>query len=279
MNSKAISPSDDPREHDRAFGAAFAEVRGARDRLVHVRPHRAITPLTVTPYLLAQAVLLPLILCGLLYWGKPQLFDFWRECILFWSGLLEMNFGVSPVLNDAGQHALMIPGREQEAPMPGAITMVVTAATALAMFVLSFGMKHARLPLKFPLRIVSVVQLIAVAYFWLHPADFPYSISRHSEDLMTIGYTLMLATPVMLAIGYYILNQSLPVKVFHTALILLFMAVMVPHQVLVQAFIMQHLSVLFMPVLYICFGAVFDALVFVALYSWAVSNAPIDATV
>ena len=41
---------------------------------------------------------------------------------------------------------------------------------------------------------------------------------------------------------------------------------------------MQHLSVLFMPVLYICFGAVFDALVFVALYSWAVSNAPVDAT-
>ncbi len=33
-----------------------------------------------------------------------------------------------------------------------------------------------------------------------------------------------------------------------------------------------------MPVPYICFGAVFDALVFVALYSWAVSNAPVDAT-
>lgn len=54
---------------------------------------------------------------------------------------------------------------------------------------------------------------------------------------------------------------------------------MVPHQVLAQALIMQHLSVLFMPVLYICFGAVFDALVFVALYSWAASNAPLDATV
>jgi hypothetical protein len=33
-----------------------------------------------------------------------------------------------------------------------------------------------------------------------------------------------------------------------------------------------------MPVLYICFGAVFDALIFVALYSWAVSNAPMKAT-
>ncbi len=261
------------------FSAAFAEVRSARARLVQVRPHRAITPLTVTPYLLAQAILLPVILCAVLYWAKPQLFDFWRGCILFWSGQLDLNFGLSALLNDAGQHALMLPRREQEAPMPGAIMLVLTSVVAIAVFALSFGMKRAKLPLKIPLRIISVVQLIAVVYFWLAPTDFPYSIARHSEDLMTIGYALMLATPLMLAIGYYILNLSLPVKLFHTALILLFMAIMVPHQVLVQAFIMEHLSVLFMPVLYICFGAVFDALVFVALYSWAVSNAPVDAAV
>ena len=88
----------------------------------------------------------------------------------------------------------------------------------------------------------------------------------------------MLTTPVMLAMGYYILNQGLGTKLLRTALILLFFAVMVPHQVLAQALVMQHLSVLFMPVLYICFGAVFDALVFVALYSWAVSDARPEAT-
>ena len=60
---------------------------------------------------------------------------------------------------------------------------------------------------------------------------------------------------------------------------MLFIAILIPHQVLAQALIMQEFSVLFMPVLYICFGAVFDALVFVALYSWAVSNVPADATV
>ena len=96
---------------------------------------------------------------------------------------------------------------------------------------------------------------------------------------MTIGHVIMVATPVMLAVGYYILNQSILIKLFYTALILVFFAILVPHQVLAQAFIMQHLSVLFMPVLYLCFGAVFDALVFVALYSWAVSNAPANATI
>ena len=96
---------------------------------------------------------------------------------------------------------------------------------------------------------------------------------------MTIGYVIMVSTPVMLAVGYYILNQGILVKLFHTAIILLFFGILVPHQILAQAFIMQYLSVLFMPVLYLCFGAVFDALVFVALYSWAVSNAPANATI
>ncbi len=65
----------------------------------------------------------------------------------------------------------------------------------------------------------------------------------------------------------------------HTAQILGFFAIVNPHKVLAQAFILQHLSVLFMPVLYICMVAVLAALVFVALYSRAVSSAPRDATV
>ena len=163
--------------------------------------------------------------------------------------------------------------------MPSSITLLATAAVALGGLALSLNMKNKTLPLKYPLRIVCVVQLVALLYFWFLPGSFPYSVARHSEELMTIGYTVMLATPVMLAVGYYILNQSLLIKLFHTVLILGFFAIMVPHQVLAQAFIMQHLSVLFMPMLYICFGAVFDALVFVALYSWVASNAPANATV
>jgi hypothetical protein len=65
----------------------------------------------------------------------------------------------------------------------------------------------------------AVVQLAsALLYFWLTPGDFPYTVPRHSEELLTIGYVVMLATPVMLAMGYYILNQGLlPSSWLHTA--------------------------------------------------------------
>ena len=214
-----------------------------------------------------------------LLWGKPMLLDFWRDCILFWSGGLSLPFSRGIQLGESGQFSTILSTEMFSTPMPSTTTLWITGLVSIAGLMLSVLMKGATLPLKYPLRIVGVVQLMAVTYFLWAPTQFPYTIARHSEELMTIGYVIMLATPVMLAMGYYILNQSLWIKLFHTALILLFFSILIPHQVLAQAFIMQHLSVLFMPVLYLCFGAVFDALVFVALYSWAASNAPQQATV
>ncbi len=279
MNATTSPISQQVREHDQAFQASFEAARQLRDRDVKVRPHRSISPLKVTPYLLIQGIALPLVFCALLLWTKPQLLEFWRGCILFWSRALDLPFGLSTRLNEAGQYALRLSGGAESNAMPSTTNLIVTTVITLVLFAVTFFMNNAKLPLKYPLRIASVVQLFTLAYFWLSPSDFPYTIARHSEELMTIGYVVMLSSPVMLAVGYYILNQTLLIKVFHTVLILLFFVIMVPHQVLVQAFIMQHLSVLFMPLLYICFGAVFDALVFVALYSWAVSSAPEDATV
>lgn len=279
MLTNTISVSSETKEYDQGFHAAFSAVKLARTQNVQVRPHRAITPLKVTPYLLAQAILLPLILCTLLLWGKPMLLELWRDWILFWSDGLNMGFSRGTQPDDSGRLATTLSTGTLNTPMPSMSALWITGVITLAGLALSLAMKGATLPLKYPLRIVCVVQLITVAYFWWIPGNFPYSIATHSEDLMTIGFVIMLSTPVMLAVGYYILNQNILIKLFHTTLILLFFTVMIPHQVLAQAFIMQHLSILFMPLLYICFGAVFDALVFVALYSWAASNAQANATI
>jgi hypothetical protein len=266
------------REQDRIFNAEFSAVKDLRARRIKVRPHRAITPLKVTPRLLAQAIILPVVLCALLWWARPMILDFWRSCVMFWSAELGLPFSLPAGLLETGRHAGRLASPAEGIPMPGTTTLAVTLVATVIAFALSLRMKNASFPLKYPLRIICVVQAFALLYFWLTPSAFPYDLAHHGEQLMTIGYAVMLATPVMLAVGYYILNQSLVSKLTYTALILLFFTIMVPHQVLIQALILKHFSVLFMPVLYICFGAVFDALVFVALYSWAASNAPANAT-
>lgn len=279
MLSKKISVANETKEHDRDFHIAFLAVRQARKQHIKVRPHRSITPLKVTPYLVAQAVFLPLMFCALLLWGKPWLLDFWRDCVLFWSGGFGLPFTRAIERDETGAYASVLSNGFVNAPYPSDLVLLVTGLVSVALLAFSTSIKGAALPLKYPIRIVGVVQLIAVVYFWLTPGSFPYSVARHSEELMTIGFVVMLASPVMLSVGYYILNLSLWLKLLHTILILAFFAIMIPHQVVVQALIVQHLSVLFMPLLYLCFGAVFDALAFVALYSWAVSNAPAKATI
>lgn len=266
------------------YHAATLALQQAKARKVHVRPHRAISSLKVTPWLLAQAVGLPIALCALMLWLKPWLLEFWLLCIDFWGTHLGLSIGDMAIQSSGwltfetiGGTAAVIPNASNR-PLPSMMTMGVVLVLALLGWLLSFNLKKASFPLKYPLRIVCVVLLVSLAYFSVWAPNFPYTIIRHSVELLTIGYVGMLATPVMLGIGYYILNESIVKKLFYTLLILVFFTVMVPHQVLVQAFLMQHLSVLFMPLMYLCFGAVFNAMVFVALYSWAASNVPADAT-
>ena len=277
--SNPVSVSEKPlKEQDRAFLDVFKAAQKAR-ALIKTRPHRALTPLTLTPYLRLQAVVLPLLLCTLLYAVKPLLFDLWRYIILFWSTGLHLPFSLASKLNELGQYGLQLPGDLDGGQWPARNTLITTAIVTALAFTASFRMTRATFPLKYPVQIICVIQFVALLYFWWTPSSFPYNIARHSEELMTIGYVVILVAPIMLAMGYYILNFSLWRKLLSTALILGFMILLVPFQVLAQAMFLSHFSILFMPVLYICFGAVFDTLVFVALYSWAASNVPADATV
>ena len=278
MRTATNSIAQQSSEYDRSFHASFSAARKIRDHHVKVRPHRAITPLKLTPYLLAQTIILPLAMCGLLILVKPWLLGFWRACLVFWAQGLNLPFTISMRLDLAGHYAVRLMGELGNASMPSSFNMLVTTALTLGFLALALRMKDSRLPLRYPLLIMAFVQGVSLVFFALSSTPIPYSIEQHCEELMTIGYIVMLATPFMLAMGYYILNQHLLIKVAHTLLILVFFAVMIPHQVLAHALIMQHFSVLFMPVLYICFSAVFDALVFVALYSWAASNVPVNAT-
>ncbi len=164
------------------------------------------------------------------------------------------------------------------ADLPSRWTLAITTCLMVLAFAASFALNGRLFPLKYLVRILCVVQGFALVFFGLQPGGFPYDIASHANDLANMGYVLLLAIPAMLALGYYVLNIGLSTKIAHTVLILLYFFVMVPFQIIAHVLILQHFSLLFMPVLYICFGTLFDMLIFVALYSWAASNASALAT-
>lgn len=260
-----------------AFASAREALSRAREKQMHARPHRAISRLAMGPALLLQSLVLMLGFCGALVVFKPQLLELWRHIILFWAGLLDMPLQAAAAQDGASSLGLEWT-RLASADMPGSTTLALTAAVTLIAFAATFAMNGRALPLKYLVRILCVVQALSLLFFWLAPAQYPYSVDSHVRDLAMVGYVIMVAVPVMLALGYYVLNIGVAAKVTHTALILLYFMVLIPHQVVAHVLILQNFSLLFMPILYICFGALFNMLMFVALYSWAASTTSQQAT-
>lgn len=232
----------------------------------------------MSPLLLLEMLGLPLAWLALLYALREPLYGFWRSYMLNWARWLQLPLQPADISSRQDLMGLSwVPGA-------GDLGLSTTTGAALAAVVivvawgLSIRLRGRWLPGQYLVRVLCVVQALALLYFWFAPIPFPHQLLSHGVDLLDAGYVLMLSIPVLMALGYYPLQVSWQAKVVHTLLILLFFGVMLPQQALVHMLILKHLSVVFMPVLYLCFGAVFDMMVFVALYAWAASTAPLSAT-
>ena len=89
---------------------------------------------------------------------------------------------------------------------------------------------------------------------------------------MDMGYGFMWVIPPMLALGWGLLQVPLHQKLIVPCLVLAYFALMLPHKWLLQAWLLEHLSILFMPVLFFAFGSLLDLWIFVAVYAWLASR-------
>ncbi|MFZ2824303.1 MAG: hypothetical protein WA007_01450, partial [Hydrogenophaga sp.] len=101
------------------------------------------------------------------------------------------------------------------------------------------------------------------------------AMTGHLATLLNAGFCLMLALPLplLLALGRGVLRVPLHQKLLCPVLVMAYFAVMLPHQALLHAVVVQHFPALFMPLLYLCFCAVLDLMVLVALCAWLASLA------
>lgn len=222
----------------------------------------------------AQAVLLPALACALLLYERHALLAFWKTCLDFW--LPRLDIPLEPSWHAATDSLRMAwLGGDAVTTMPGPVLKAGTATGLILLFVSTWFYGDARLPLSCLVRLVCCVQALALLFFWMLPAQFPYTIADHMNDMLQTGFWLLLAIPVLLTLGYAILQPSLPSLVGHTLLILGYFIVMLPHKMVLHALVLRYCTLLSMPVLYLCLGSVLDVLLFIGLYSWAVSRLPL----
>lgn len=235
--------------------------------------HRSLRRLRTSPLALLEVLAGAAVFTLALWLAKPALMAAWEGLILGWAQRLDLPLAFAQT---ALGHEWVL-----QAPavslVPGPFTGLFTAALVIGAFAATFWMPDRMVPLKYLVRTLCVVQASALLYFMFVPSQFPYSVGGHLSAMLASGYYLMLAMPLLLALGYAVLRLPRHQKLLHPLAVLAWFALMLPHKALLHVWILSEFSVLFMPMLYLCFGLVFDLMVFVALYSWLVSRVPDSA--
>lgn len=218
-----------------------------------------------------QWLVLSAVPLGVLALLRPWLFDFWQWVFTAWSQVLALS--VSTRLN-AGHSTITWTTWGDASFAPSSTTLTWSLSGIAAIWLLSGLFSDRFRPLRTTLRALSLIHLSACVFFIWTPASFPYSISKHLQVLMDLGYGFMWVIPPMLALGWGLLQVPLHQKLIVPCLVLAYFALMLPHKWLLQAWLLEHLSILFMPVLFFGFGSLLDLWIFVAVYAWLASRVP-----
>ena len=215
---------------------------------------------------------LPAIALMVLILARSQVFKFWQYCIDFWflqmalpfQTALEANGGLNFIWNGTGTD------------LPGMRLRLVTAVVLAALVTATFFYPRTRRPLLHVMRMLCIIQALALLLFSFAPAQLPHNLTEHLHDMAGIGYLLLLAVPLILSIGYCQLQLSLPKQIRHTALVIGYFLILLPHQIVLHAVIVQQGTWLLMPLLYLGLGPVLDVVLLIALCSGVVSCSQVD---
>jgi hypothetical protein len=125
-------------------------------------------------------------------------------------------------------------------------------------------------PLRMLLFLIAFVHATAVVFFVVSPTGLARDLPSYLETMMLGGVFLVSTVPPLFAFTYYILEASFLRKAFFTLACMAHLAVFIPLQYALHAFIVHHGSLVMLPLLYMLFGVFVDVFLMVAFYALAV---------
>lgn len=221
-------PHPSPIAHSRqdretAFAAARDLLARAQKAHTHQLTHRALGHVRMSPWLVLQMVGLPLAWLALLYGLREPLYGFWRSYLLTWAQWLQLPLVPADIASRQDLLGLSWSPGASDLGLSTTTGAALAAVVVVVAWGLSLRLRGRWLPAQYLVRVLCVVQALALLYFWFAPMPFPHQLLSHAVDLLDAGYLLMLSIPVLMALGYYPLQISWQAKVVHTLLILMFL--------------------------------------------------------
>lgn len=235
------------------------------------RQHRAVRRLDF-PATRWLTLLLPPLFNAILWFLRHDIGAGWQVIFAVWMAWLDLPGKiVMEAVRLPADLILRVPVPHVPAAVPDTTIWLATLAATVAILAASFRIGDDYVPLRYLLRLVVVIQVTSLLCFAIFPATFPYTAKSHMRDGLLLTTLLLVITPWLHALTYYVFGFSLVQKVALTGLTLIYFVVLAPIQYLLHAWLMHHLSLMILPILYLLFGVLMDMLMLIALYAWGMS--------
>lgn len=248
--------------------------RGVRGGIIP--KHRALINYKISPAIfLFNILVLPLLLVGAMLLLLNPLFAAWNVFFESMRGALDLPGAVAVKTYEVlGPVSFSIPYLTTGAQWPDGNTWWISTVVTAALLLVSFFLPNRFLPLAYFLRAIVGIQATALVYFSVSGGPFPYQLPEYMAGLLAAGCALLVITPMLFGLTFYIFNIPWRKKLLLTVLALAHLALLLPMQALLHAYIIHYASLMMMPVLFFIFGLLLDILVLMAFYSWGMSWPP-----
>ncbi|MFT3733810.1 MAG: hypothetical protein QM776_02045 [Rhodocyclaceae bacterium] len=134
--------------------------------------------------------------------------------------------------------------------------------------VLVAGSRLRRVPVRHAVFAVCALHLLGASVAWLQGDAFPHNMLTHTRLVADTNLLWLAISPVMLTIGFYVVERSWVNRVLATALFLGWQVFALPLKVLLSAVLIQTLTPAIIPLLFVAAGPMLDVLLMAALYAW-----------
>jgi len=243
-----------------------------------IQMHRAIYQIKLSRTNLIGSLALPLVFTIVLLCLLSPIIHLWHWLFAFWIERIAPGGMVAMQQVDLGRYLLHLPYPLLSAGEPGNQLWWFTLGGSALAYLATYLIPPARfLPLTFILRACLLVQGTALAYFHFFPGEFAFDSANYLGNALTMALFFLFMVPWGLGLTYYVFAFSLWRKMALTVCVLAYFVLAFPMQYLLHAYVLHHMSLLFLPLLYLVFGIFLDVMMFVALYSWGMSWARDDA--
>ena len=244
--------------------------RGYSGQLIN--EHRAFRRIGDRQRISWSAVLLVLLLSIAVLVLLQPFANFWRELLEF----------VAPATGFGDEVAVRsrtvlpfvkvdVPYLASNASTPSGPAWSISVFITIIALAISFFLPRRFLPFTYLLRLGVAIHAVSLAYFAVFADYFPYTLPRYTSDMFTIGLAFISLVPLIFGLTYFVFDFGVARKLTIVILTLGHLVVFIPLQYLLHAAFVRSFSLLYLPILFMLFGALLDISILIAMYGWAMS--------